>query len=218
MIGPGDREGEHQESDTYAERYEKRVSGHLVLRNPCGQYRANAEQRVDVDKKCELGRFGQSARSATSATIRMIAISAWITPKLGRSRDTNSATTDPASAKKIRAIQESIGDLADDLLRRFRIFRRLHVEAGIGIDEAEVVMHLLDAGRILSGHNRGLTGLVGCNDAVEVDDPVPDRHLEADRAPVGRVDGTPDAIANMVVVGRRIRDLVGDTRDSLEQV
>ena len=77
-------------------------------------------------------------------------------------------------------------------------------------------MHLLDAGGILSGHDGGLSGLVGRDDPVQMDDTLANGCFEADRSPVGRVDRACQAVANMVVVRRRIRDFVGDAGDGLQ--
>lgn len=52
------------------------------------------------------------------------------------------------------------------------VLGRFHIEAGIAVDKAEMVVHFLDAGGVFGGDDRGLARLVGGDDAMQMHDAV----------------------------------------------
>src|SRR6266513_2142905 len=89
------------------------------------------------------------------------------------------------------------------LARGLHVFGRFHVEARIVVDETQMVMHVLDAGRILGGDDRRPARVLVDNEAVKMHDAVSHRDLESDRSPVGRIDLSRDAVTDVIVICSR---------------
>ena len=81
-----------------------------------------------------------------------------------------------------------------------------------------MVVNLLHAGHVLRGYYGGLPRTLLGDDATEVDDAVANDNVEAERAPIVVLDRGNDAAANVVVVGRWIRNVSGEARNGLQQI
>src|SRR4051794_38953081 len=82
-------------------------------------------------------------------------------------------------------------------LRQFRVFRRLQVHPGVGVDPAHVVVNLLYARDVLRADNGCLPRALLSNDAAEMNDAVAHDHAQSERTPVVALQAVNDALANM---------------------
>ena len=99
-----------------------------------------------------------------------------------------------------------------DLADSFHIFRGFDIEAGIGIDEAQVIMHLLHAAYIFC-RNDGSLARIGVDDqAVQLDDAIADGYLQPDGPPIRLRDRIRDPFLNVIVICRRIGHIARQTR------
>src|SRR5581483_611874 len=83
---------------------------------------------------------------------------------------------------------------------------------------AQMVVHLFHALDIFRGDHRRLSRALLGDDATQVNDTVLDNDGEAERAPVVLLHRSDNALADVIVVSRRIGDVTGEAGDSLQQV
>jgi hypothetical protein len=81
-----------------------------------------------------------------------------------------------------------------------------------------MVMYLDDAFDVLGGDDSGLTSLFVDEDAAEVSDPIADNDIEAERTPILLHHRMEDAVADVVVIGRRIGHMPAKGSDGLKHI
>src|ERR1700722_17007341 len=93
------------------------------------------------------------------------------------------------------------------------VFLRVKVHPRHGLDPAKMIVNFLDAGNILRRDDRRLPRLLVGNHATEMNITVTRNDAEPVRRPVIFLYGCDDMAANMVIVGRGIRDVASEFRN-----
>src|ERR1700738_938213 len=111
-------------------------------------------------------------------------------------------------------------EVAIDSVRfqRFLVFLRVEIHSGHGLDPAKMIVNLLDAGNTLRRNNRCLPrSLIGDHTA-EMNITVMHDDAEPEWPPVSFLDRCDDVVANMIVIGSRIRALACEFCNSLKEI
>ncbi|MCP1773532.1 hypothetical protein J2R73_008800 [Bradyrhizobium japonicum] len=81
-----------------------------------------------------------------------------------------------------------------------------------------MIVNFLDAIGVLGGNDRRAPSLTGRDEAVQMHDPSAASHPETDGPPVGGFHSTHNALANVLIVSRRVRDFVRETCHRLQEI
>ena len=87
------------------------------------------------------------------------------------------------------------------------IFLGVKIHSRHGLDPAKMVVNFPDTGNILRRDNRCPPGLFIGNHTAEMNIAVTHNDAEPERAPVSFLDKCDNMAANVIVIGRRIRDI-----------